>query len=50
MQRQQHYHGVEGLIVVAGEIRADGRDSGRAGGCDRGRVRVNGSNGVPGIG
>ena len=49
MQGEQHDHGIEGLIVIAGEVRAYGRNSRRAGGCDRGRVRVYGSDGVPGV-
>jgi hypothetical protein len=49
MQGQQHHHGIEGLVVVAGEIRSHDRDFRRAGGCDRGRVRVDGRDGVPGV-
>jgi len=36
MQGQQHHHGIEGLVVIAGQIRAHVRDSRRAVGCDRG--------------
>jgi len=37
MQREQHDHGIEGFVVVAGEIRVLGRNSRRTGSCDRGR-------------